>query len=84
MHVCVAKVGVAGDVLRVLRRRGLKPRLCESLPEVPRGRCRQWLEILCPVAGAEAWAIHLHMLMNAVCGDCLVRLVGHGLKPCVQ
>ena len=70
-----SNVGVAGDVLRVLRCRGLGPRLCDSLRLLPRARCRQCLEILRSVAGAKSRAIHLHILMIAVCGDCLGALL---------
>ena len=36
------------------------------------------------VTRAKSQALHLHMLMHAFCGDCLVRIVGNGLKPFVQ
>ena len=51
---------------------------------LPRVRCRQWLETLRPVTGAMSQVIHLGMPRTALCGDCLVRVVGSGLKRCVQ
>ena len=51
---------------------------------LPRARCRQWLETLRPVTGAKSQVMHLDMLINVLCGDCLVRVVGSGLRRCVQ
>ena len=79
-----SNVVLVDDVLRVVRRPGLGRDCVTSLRELPRARCRQWPEILRPVTGVKSQAIRLHMLMNALCGVRLVRVVGNGLNPCVQ
>ena len=43
-------------------------------------RCRQCLETLRPVTGAKFQVIHLDIPMSVWCGDCLVRVVGSGLR----
>ena len=49
-----------------------------------RVRCRQWLETLRPGTGAKSQLFHLDMPRAVLCGDCLVRVVGSGLRRCVQ
>ena len=50
----------------------------------PRARCRQWLEMLRPLASAESQVMHLGLPMIALCGDCFVRVIGNGLRRGVQ
>ena len=51
---------------------------------LPRARCVQWLETLRPVTSAKSQVMHLGMPMTALCGECLVRVVGSGLRRGVQ
>ena len=50
----------------------------------PYGLCRQWLVTLRPVTSAKSQVMHLGMLMTALCGGCLVRIVDSGLRRCIQ
>ena len=52
--------------------------------QFPRARCRQWLETLRPVKGAMSQVMHLDMPVIVLSGDYLVRVVGSGLRRCVQ
>ena len=49
-----------------------------------RARSRQWLVTLRPVRGAKPQVIHLDVPMIVFGEDCLVRVVGNGLRRCVQ
>ena len=51
---------------------------------LPRARCVQWLETLRPVTSAKSQVMHLGMPMIVLCGECLVRVVGSGLRRGVQ
>ena len=44
----------------------------------------QWFQVLGPVRDAAAQAFHLRMPMIALCGECVVRVMGNGLKPFVH
>ena len=50
----------------------------------PQGLCGQWLVTLRPVTSAKSQVMHLGMLMTALCGGCLVRIVDSGLRRCIQ
>ena len=58
--------------------------LCSPAGRCPCARWRQCLETLRPVTGVTSQVIRLGMPTTALCGDCLVRVVGSGLKLCVQ
>ncbi len=49
-----------------------------------RARCLQWLKPLRPVTSAKSQVMHLGVPMTVLCGECLVRVVGSGLRRGVQ